>query len=64
MIVTYYPQSKNTHNLKIMELKKIKIKNLLNKILKFQKSFTTCKWDVMYMTSKTKLYFIIQENKS
>jgi hypothetical protein len=31
------------------------IKNLLNRILKFQVSFTTCKWGVMYMTSKTKL---------
>jgi hypothetical protein len=27
-------------------------KNLLNKILKFQESFTTSKWGVMYMTSK------------
>jgi hypothetical protein len=32
-----------------------KTKNLLNRILKSQEFFTTCKWGVMYMTSKTML---------
>jgi hypothetical protein len=41
-----------------------KIKNLLNKILRFQKSFTTCQWGVMYMTSKEIFYFMIKEKKS
>jgi hypothetical protein len=49
---------------KLWNLKNFKVKNLLNKNLKFQESFTTYKWGVMYMTSKAKLYFIIQENKA
>jgi hypothetical protein len=32
--------------------------------LKFSKKFITCKWGVMYMTYKTKLYFMIQETKT
>jgi hypothetical protein len=40
---------------KLWNFKFQKNKNLLNIILKFQKSFTTCKWGVMYITSKTKL---------
>ncbi len=31
--------------------------------LNFQESFTTCKWDVMCMTYKTKLYFMILKKK-
>ncbi len=34
---------------------KFKIKFYWIIILKFQESFTTCKWGVMYMTSKGKL---------
>jgi hypothetical protein len=37
---------------KLWNLKILKNLNLLNRILKFQESFTTCKWGVMYMTSK------------
>ncbi len=37
---------------------------MLNKILNFQKPFTTFKWGVMYMTFKAKFYFMIQGNKS
>ncbi len=48
-----YPHSKNTHNLKVVKI--LKIRNLLNRILKLQKSFTTCKWGVIYIISKTKL---------
>ncbi len=59
MMLIDYPHSKSTHNLKV-----VKFKNLLTKILKFQKSFTTCKWGVMYMTSKTKLQFMKQQNKT
>ncbi len=55
MMLIVYPHSKNTHNLEVMKFEFFKIKNPLNRILKFQKSFTTCKWDVMYMASKTKL---------
>jgi len=33
----------------------LKIKNLLNILLRVQESFNTCKWGVMYMTFKTKL---------
>jgi hypothetical protein len=55
---------KHTHNLKFLELKILKIKNLLNIILRFQDSFATCQWGVMYMTSKAKFYFMIQEKKS
>jgi hypothetical protein len=55
MMLIDYSHSKNIHNLKVVEFEISKIKNLLNKISNFQKSFTTCKWDVMYMTFKTKL---------
>jgi hypothetical protein len=53
-----YPHSKNTHNLKVVKLKK-----LLNIILEFQESFTTCKWGVMYITSKIEFYFV-KKNKN
>jgi len=53
MMIIDYPHSKSTHNLKVVKFKKIK--NLLNKNFKFQKSFTTCKWGVIHITSKTKL---------
>jgi len=43
MMLIDYSHSKNTHNLEFVEFENLKIKNLLNKILKFQKSFTTCK---------------------
>jgi hypothetical protein len=59
MMLIDYPHSKNIHNLKFL-----KIKNMLNKILNFQKPFTTFKWGVMYMTFKAKFYFMIQGNKS
>ncbi len=61
MILIDYPHSQfeSCENFKIL-----KIKNILNKNLKFQKSYTTCKWGVMYMTSKTKLQFMEQENKA
>jgi hypothetical protein len=55
MMLIDYPRSKNTHNLKVVKFEIKKIKNLLNGILKSQKSFTTRKWGVMYMTFKTKL---------
>jgi len=45
MIVTYYISLKSIHNLKSMEFKFLE--NLFFKILKFQKSFTTCKWGVI-----------------
>jgi hypothetical protein len=38
----------------IWNFEKLKI---CNKILKFQKSFTTHKWCVIYMTSKAKVVF-------
>ncbi len=63
MMLIDSPHSKNTYNLKFVDLKK-KLKTLLNTIKKFQKSFTTYKQGVMNMTSKTKLYFMIQEHKS
>jgi hypothetical protein len=50
MMLSDYPHSKNTHNL--WNLKFFKKINLLNKNLKIQESITTCKWGVMYMTSK------------
>jgi hypothetical protein len=43
------------HTKKIHYLKFFKIKNLLNNFLKFQMSFTTCKWGVMNMTFEKKL---------
>ncbi len=55
MMLIDYPHSKSTHNFKVVKFKILKIKNLLNKIFKFQESFITCKCGVMYMTSKTKL---------
>jgi hypothetical protein len=50
MMLIEYPHSKKHLQFKICEI--LKIKNLLNIILKLQKSFTICKWGVMYMTSK------------
>jgi len=54
MIVSYYPHSKNVHNLKVVKLERFQIQSMF---LKFQdfKSFITCKWGVMYITFKTKL---------
>jgi len=54
----------HTHNWNLWNLKNFKIKNLLNIIKKFQKSFTTCKQGVMYMKSEEKLYFMIEEHNS
>ncbi len=54
MIATYYPSSKNIHNLKDMEFYFFKFK-VFFKFLNFQKSFTTCKWGVMCTTYKPKL---------
>jgi hypothetical protein len=52
MIVIYYPHSKHTHNLKVMEFESFKnSKNFSN----FQKTITTCKWGEMCMTYETKL---------
>jgi hypothetical protein len=63
--VNWLPTLKKHSQFEIYGIWKIlNIKNLLNIINFFQKSFTTCKWDVMYMTSKAKLYFMIQEKKS
>jgi hypothetical protein len=65
MMLIDYPHSKNIHKVEIYGIQKLKkIKSLLNKISKFQKFFTTCKWGEMYMMSKTNLYFMIQEKKS
>ncbi len=64
MMLIDYPHLENTHNLKFVDFEFFKNKNLLNTVKKFQKSFTTCKRGVMYMTSKKKLYFMIQEHKS
>jgi hypothetical protein len=50
----FYICSKNTHNSKDMEFFFSKFKVFLKKF-KFQKSFTTCKWGVMWMTYKKKL---------
>jgi hypothetical protein len=61
MMLIDYPHSKNIHNLKFVELIFFKIKDLLNKILRFQESFTTCQWGVMYMTFKEIFSFMIQE---
>jgi hypothetical protein len=63
MILIDYPHSKQTYYLKFVDVKK-NLKTLLNTIKIFQKSFTTYKQGVMNMTSKTKLYFMIQEHKS
>ncbi len=52
MIIIYYPNSKNTHNLRFMNCKNFRDSNY---VLKFQKSITTCKWSVEYMTYKTKI---------
>ncbi len=60
MIVIYYPHSKHTHNLKVMEFESFKnSKNFSN----FQKTITTCKWGEMCMTYETKLQFMTQEEK-
>jgi hypothetical protein len=48
---TYCQCSKNTHNVKYV---KFEIFRNSKYISKFQKSFTTCKWGVMYMTYETK----------
>jgi hypothetical protein len=64
MMLIYYPHSKNIRNLNFLEFEIFFKKNLLNENLRFQKFFTTCQWGVMYMTSKAKLYFMIQEKKS
>ncbi len=53
-----YPHSKNTHNLKFMNV--LILTNSKSIFKKIQKFFTTCKWGVMYMTSKTKLQFMKQ----
>jgi hypothetical protein len=52
MMLIDYPLKKHSQ---FESCENFKIKNLLNKILKFQESFMTCKWGVMYITSKTKL---------
>jgi hypothetical protein len=52
MIATYYPSSKNTHNLKDMEFLNFKNSKYFSN---FQESFTTCKWGVMWMKYKMKL---------
>ncbi len=52
MIITYYPHSKNTHNFKVIEFETFGNSKYLSK---FQESFITCQWGVMYMTYKTKL---------
>ncbi len=44
------PTLKNIHNLKDMEFEIFRNSKYFSK---FQKSFTTCKWGVMYMTYKT-----------
>jgi hypothetical protein len=55
MIATYYPSSKNTHNLKDMEFKILK---------KIQESFVTCKWGVMCIWYKTKVWVYDIKNKN
>ncbi len=62
MMLINYPHSKKIYKLNFMEFQKKIIKNLLNIILKFQESFTTWKWGVMYMTSKVKFYFMIKKS--
>jgi hypothetical protein len=52
MIITYYPNSKNTHNLDSWNLKFLEIQNMFQNF-KISK-FTTCKWVVMCIT-----YFLI-----
>ncbi len=62
-MLTDYPHSKNIHNLRVVKFFNSKNKKSIEHlqiILKLQKSFTTCKWGIMYMTSKTKFYFMKQ----
>jgi hypothetical protein len=42
------------HIKKTLTIQKFKKFKIFFKISKFQKSFTTCKWGIMYMTYKTK----------
>jgi hypothetical protein len=62
--VNWLPTLRKHSQFEICGIWNKKKKNLLNRILRFQDSFTTCEWGVMYMTSKAKLYFMIQEKKS
>jgi hypothetical protein len=63
--VNWLPTLKKHSQFEIFGILKIlKIKNILNKILIFQKFYTTCKWGVMNMTFKAKFYFMVQEKKS
>jgi len=52
MRIAYYTHSKNIHNSKVVEFENFKNSKY---VLNFQKSFTTCKWGVKYMTWKKKL---------
>jgi hypothetical protein len=61
MIITYYPHSKNTHNLKNVEFENIC--KVFFKIKNFEKSFTTCKWVVMCMTYKKKVVVYNEKKK-
>jgi hypothetical protein len=60
--VNWLPTLKKHSQFEILKISKIL--NILNKILIFQKSYTTCKWVVMNMTTKEKFYFMVQEKKS
>jgi hypothetical protein len=55
MMLIDCPHSKKFTIWNFWNFKILKVKNMLNKNLKFQESFTTCKWGVMYMTSINKL---------
>jgi hypothetical protein len=56
MIVTFYPHTKNTHNLRVVECEFFRnSKYICFNFFEFQNSFTTYKWGVMYMTYKSKM---------
>jgi hypothetical protein len=55
MMLIDYPRSKNICKLLFLEFEILKLK--IYKYVFFLKYFTTCKWGVMYMTSKKEVLF-------
>ncbi len=63
MIVTYYPHSKSTHNLKFMKFDIKKNSMYVFIMSKVQKYFPTCKWCVIHITYKKMLQLMIKKLK-
>ncbi len=65
MILIQYSHSQNIHNIQIKEFKTFKNSKYVSKSQIFKSHLLArCKWGVMHMTYKTKLYLMIQETKA